>query len=85
MNITNCTISGNPAHTVGGGVYNFSGIVNITNSTISGNFVTDSTTDGGRGHFQCQWGTVNIKSSIVAGNFNGPAPDVSGTFVSAGV
>jgi CSLREA domain-containing protein len=85
MNITNCTISGNATGTRGGGVYNFSNIVNITNSTISGNFATDNATAGVAGGISNENGaTVNIKSSIVAGNFNGAAPDVSGTFVSAG-
>jgi CSLREA domain-containing protein len=81
MNITNCTISGNAAN-VGGGVQNL-GTVNITNSTISGNFATDANSTGGVDS-STTGTTTNIKSSIVAGNFNQSNPDVSGAFISAG-
>ncbi len=76
-NINNSTISDNSASNNGGGIYNgISSETNLSNSTVSGN----SATDGG-GIYQNETivnyyannsysGSVNLNSTIVAGNVN---------------
>ena len=77
-NISNSTISNNSANDNGGGVYSsLNAATNISNSTISGNTATD-----GGGIYQREplyisygdgysySGTVNLNSTIVAGNTN---------------
>lgn len=91
--LVNTTISGNSAKFSGGGIYNINeSIVNSVNSTITdnkitvGNFVNSDFTGGG-GILNYQ-GTVNLRNTIVAGNFDtipsstsrNLRPDLSGSF-----
>jgi CSLREA domain-containing protein len=79
VNITNSTLSGNSADSFsGGGIFNEGGTVNITNSTLSSN----SATPGG-GIFN--FGTVNIKNTIVANSPSGGNCVNTGTFNTLGV
>lgn len=80
INVINSTLTGNSG-TQGGAIHldcNFT-TVNITNSTISHNPGFD-----GGGIFNRGPNTVNLRNSIVAGNFGGAARNLSGTFVSLG-
>jgi hypothetical protein len=70
--LTNCTVSGNSATGIGGGVGNFGGVVGINNSTLSdnaGNFA---------GAIENEAGTLTINASTLSGNIatnNGGAID----------
>jgi len=63
--ITNSTISGNTATSVGGGIYNVGGLT-ISNSTISGNSATVDVTASGGGIFN--YGNLTIANSTISGN-----------------
>ncbi|BAY60356.1 polymorphic membrane protein [Calothrix brevissima NIES-22] len=77
--LVNTTISGNSAGTAGGGIYTTGGgVTNILNNTITNNTVSGSLGGGGI------YGSVNLKNTIVAGNFNnynnqGTGKDIQGT------
>ncbi len=85
VNIANSTISGNRANAGGGGIANLTaiqsgfiyGTVNLTNVTITDNIADfdgsgDDSHDGGGIY---TFGMLNIKNTIIAGNFdNTPAP-----------
>jgi filamentous hemagglutinin family protein len=82
VNVTNSTISGNSAGTSGGGIWSRGGT--ITNSTITNNTAdSDANGTGDGGGIYAYDGTLTIRNSIIAGNFdNSPAgnnihPDVS--------
>ncbi len=86
VTITNTTISGNSAGWIGGGISNGSNTtINISYSTITGNIAdTKHNGLGFGGGIRNYLGTVNLKSSILAGNsdWNGLAPDCGGELVS---
>lgn len=85
-NLNNVTLSGNTAVHAGGGVYN-SGTLNINYSTFANN-TSDSDNDaiGDGGGLARAGGTVNLASSIVAGNKQGSSTDndCAGTVTSQG-
>ncbi len=71
LNIANTTIAGNRSWNDGAGIYNNNGVVRLTHVTITGN-TADSNNDGigqGGGVITLR-GTVHIKNSLVAGNFD---------------
>ena len=82
LTITNSTISGNSA-TEGGGILNDGrGVVSITNATVTGN---SSSFGGGINNKGDLGGTVNVRSTIIAGNTTRVFdPDVRGTIASQG-
>jgi CSLREA domain-containing protein len=96
--VTNCTFSGNSARpgashiprgtADGGGIYFDSTGHNFTlnNSTVTGNSAVSITVIGqdtaNSGGLVNKSGNFILKSSLVASNSGGSAPDVSGTFVS---
>jgi CSLREA domain-containing protein len=86
VNISNSTLSGNRTGMDGGGVFN-NGTANLSNVTITNN-TADNNNDGlgdGGGIYH-QAGTVNLKNTIVAGNFDGtPAPGTIHPDISGGV
>src|SRR2546421_771393 len=80
LTVTNTTISGNIAHT-GGGFYNdFHGTLTVTNSTVTNNRsrYNDPVYGfyGGGGIFGGT-GTINLRNTIVAGNFLGESPSTT--------
>ena len=83
--VTNSTISGNTATADGGGIANANLILTITNSTITNNRAdNDNNGSGTGGGIFRSAGTVTLKNTIVAGNFNDASPsttadDISGT------
>ncbi|PYK69911.1 MAG: hypothetical protein DME45_00200 [Verrucomicrobia bacterium] len=97
VSVTNSTFYRNIAHRfgdgydagVGGAICNFSSsVLNLTNSTVTANF---SNYSGGGVFSDNTFGgaVVNVRSTIIAGNFGGssnpgPAPDVYGPFTSSG-
>ncbi len=93
LNITNSTISGNKARAIsvngsyGGGIYN-GGALNLTNVTLAVNTATNSVDPtnayGGGIYSQTGAGTVDVETSIIAGNTAPTAPDVFGDFNSQG-
>jgi CSLREA domain-containing protein len=89
INFTNTTISKNSA-IAGGGVFvqqfndaNPVGI-NFNFTTIADNFAFVSANDGGGGlyHVPAASGVVTFKNSVISGNNNATAPDISGTVTS---
>jgi CSLREA domain-containing protein len=87
ITISNTTLSGNKADIGGGGIYNTDS-ADLTNVTITNNTANndnDASGDGG-GIYNDGGGTINLKNTIVAGNFDtpgnaGPAPiypDITG-------
>ena len=79
--VTNSTISGNKAH-FGGGIYNNGGTLTVSNSTITLNtaFRIELRYGGyeygdGGGIYNSNSGTITVKNSIVAGNFDTPNDD----------
>lgn len=83
LNVTNSTISGNSVTSGRGGgiVTENNRTVNITNSTISGNSCRGS----GGGINGIDFGTVHIRSTIIAGNTAGiSSPDVRGAYQPSG-
>jgi hypothetical protein len=92
--VSNSTVSGNRSNNNGGGIYNeFSGaVMNLFNSTITNNIAdNDNNGSGNGGGVAVNSGTVNVKNTIIAGNFDSPNantasenPDVSGTFNNQG-
>ncbi len=85
--LTNSTVSGNTSSAGGGGgIYNFGSKADITFCTIYGNTTTGSgggihSQDDKRNHLPSQ---VEMRNSIVAGNYAGTGPDISGTLTSDG-
>jgi CSLREA domain-containing protein len=92
LTLTNSTISGNATDQSGGGIFN-SATLNVTNTTIAGNVTTGQAGGppaGGGIHslpisspFPTN-PTVNIKSSIVAGNTSTTSPDMAGNVNTSG-
>ncbi len=69
--LTDCTLSGNSASLVGGGLNNEAGYSTITGCTISGNSANEGGgLDGGE--------DLTIGDTIVAGNTAATGPDVNG-------
>lgn len=90
--ITNTTFNGNQARNNGGGIFEtVPDPTTLNNVTITAN-IADADGDGGGdgGGVFNQFGSVQVQSTIIAGNFdNSPAggtidPDISGDFVSQG-
>ena len=80
--LLNTTVSGNKK---GGGIANDSGIFTIINSTVTNNTVSEGYSYFGGGISNFNNGTVNLRNTVVAGNFDsnhsgGLYPDLSGTF-----
>jgi predicted outer membrane repeat protein len=78
LSLDNCTVSGNKASSVGGGIYfTLNTTVAIRNSTITSN---SATTSGGGVHGS-HGGSASIgltlSNTIIAGNVNAKAPDLS--------
>ena len=89
LTVVNSTISGNSAAGDGGGIFASSGTTNLYNVTISNNTADAFSTNNGDGGGVSGTGTVNIRNSIIAGNFDGTSagtqhPDCSGTLTSQG-
>src|SRR5882724_11058425 len=84
FNLNNSTISGNLTLADGGGISNSnSGVLTVTNCTITNNRSDDGDSGAGSGGgiFQSS-GTVTLRNTIVAGNFQGSgtnAGDINGT------
>jgi CSLREA domain-containing protein len=77
------TVSGNSADNTGGGISNSGGTATIAGSTITDNRSdADGNNTGDGGGIIRTAGTVSIGNSILAGNFDGPAPDCSGEITS---
>jgi len=74
VTITGSTVSGNSAGTLGGGIAVF-GTLNLTSSTITGNEAFQ--TGGGISSFFSS--TLNVISSIVAGNRAGSSDNIQGS------
>jgi hypothetical protein len=69
LTVSNCTISGNHASLVGGGLTNSNGrTVTLTNCTLSGNTADDSISDGGA---IFNLGTMIMNNCTLAGNSSG--------------
>lgn len=92
VTLNNSTVSGNSAKDVGGGIFNNRGTLTLNYSTMANN-ISDSDNNGfgdGGGLFNNTSGTVNLKSSIVAGNRKGTSgtsdatADCGGTMTSQG-
>ncbi len=84
LSITSSTISGNSATVGGGGFCNNSTTATLRNSTITGNVSGGAASGGG---ISQSFGTLNLGSTIVAGNTAGNNPDIhfpNGTIISAG-
>jgi len=74
LTVTGCTITGNTADALGGGVYNNNGTAAITNTTISGN----AAISGGGGIVNNSAGTLTVDNSTIAGNSGGGLVNLSG-------
>jgi CSLREA domain-containing protein len=89
VNITNSTISGNNADTNAGGVLSVNATTTITNSTITNNRADNDTNGTGTGGgIASNTGTVTLRNTIVAANFNDASPsttadDIAGTVAAA--
>jgi len=85
--INNSTISGNEVQfgssdSYGGGIFNFSSVLDIHNTTITGN---EGAQSGGGIYFNTTYGgSRKLENSIVAGNSANSGPDCSGTVQSEG-
>ena len=77
--LTDCTISGNSAGNLGGGLANFGGMTTLTNCTVSGNSAVSR--GGGLDNF---YGNVTLGNTIVAVNTAATGPDASGGITSLG-
>ena len=83
--MTNVTIAGNTATSVGGGIYSSGRTVNLSllDTTVAAN--SAAMTGGG---IDSASGSLSIANTIIAGNsvtaMSGTGPDVSGAFVSNG-
>ena len=79
VNLTNCTISANTASGsgsgIGGGFLNDGGTWNLTNCTISANTASGANNSQGGGIYRL--GPVNLKNTIVSGNFATTKPEIS--------
>jgi predicted outer membrane repeat protein len=91
--MTNVTVSGNSTKNDGGGIYAITLPVNMNNVTITNNSAdSDSDGIGNGGGFYADLNTVQVRNSIIAGNFDRtsntsgetPTPDCSGVFTSLG-
>ncbi|MEW5956201.1 MAG: choice-of-anchor Q domain-containing protein [Chloroflexota bacterium] len=89
VNIVNSTISGNRANAGGGGIANLTvssagfvfGTINLTHTTITNN-TADFDSSGNSGHDGggvFTFGVLNIKNTIIAGNFDNTPVSSTGT------
>ncbi len=89
LTITNSTISDNRANGSGGGLRNVGTPTTLTNVTIKDNRAdNDGNGSGAGGGIFRSSGTVTLRNTIVAENYNDPAPsttpdDISGVVVAA--
>lgn len=84
VTIVNSTISGNQSKQDGGGVAKQfgAGSIALINSTVTNNTAdsdNNGTGDGGGVYIYSNGGTVSLQNTIVAGNFDRPNTDHSGT------
>jgi uncharacterized repeat protein (TIGR01451 family) len=80
LTLTNSTVSGNGASSLGGGIYNNnSGTLSLINSTVSGN-----SANGAGGIYNTSGGTLILTNSTVSGN-NATNNGGGGVFESGGV
>jgi CSLREA domain-containing protein len=91
LKVINSTISGNSAENNGGGIHNDRNTAHltVTNSTIANNIAgtdcfNDSGTCSGGGIFN-NHGTVFLRNTIVAGNFNADSPTTFSDDINGGV
>jgi uncharacterized repeat protein (TIGR01451 family) len=90
--LTNSTLSGNVTGGSGGGVFNPGGTVNLNFVTLTNNTAARTGFAGTPGHGGGVWtgtgATLNVRNSILAGNFDqggaGAIPDVAGPSASGG-
>ncbi|MGD8465281.1 MAG: right-handed parallel beta-helix repeat-containing protein [Anaerolineae bacterium] len=91
--IVNSTISANEADVDGGGLYqnHQTASTSLVNVTVTGNIADDENDDAGRGGgIYCGNGTVAVKNTVLAGNFDRTTelmaiwPDCFGTLTSEG-
>jgi len=80
--LLNTTISGNTAESGGGIDAGYGGVINLINSTVTNNTAVYIGGYDSGGGISNPGATVNLKNTIVAGNFhtNGDNPDLYGTF-----
>ncbi len=85
VTITNSTVSGNvEGFGRGGGIANFGGTVTLINSTISGNSAEPDNPLSVSGGGVANFGTSNVRNTIIAGNTAPTGPDVFGAQTSQG-
>ncbi|PYS35632.1 MAG: hypothetical protein DMF75_03040, partial [Acidobacteria bacterium] len=73
LTLTNSTISGNTANNDGGGIYNSGAMATatLTSVTVTNNTAdNDNNVSGAGGGIKVASGTLTLKNTIVAGNFN---------------
>jgi len=84
IDLTNCTVSGNIASDVGGGITT-NGTINLTNVTVANNTADTDAPGGGGGLNSFGSGVYNMVNTIVAGNTkNSAAPVASNCGCSGG-
>jgi hypothetical protein len=77
LNVTNSTISGNSAQGDAGGICVNTGTANITGSTVTNNRADSNGSNSfahGGGISVSSGGTLNLRNTLVAGNFRGVSP-----------
>ena len=88
VTITNSTLSGNTTGGDGGGIHNYGGMMNLYSITLNDNVADSDSAGGGNGGGIFNGGTLNMRNSIIAGNFDDSAgvqhPDCSGNLTSDG-
>jgi CSLREA domain-containing protein len=84
LTMENSTVSGNSGSAGTGGIINV-GVMNLNNVTITNN-TSDEETSGRAGGISSNGGTLNLRNTLIAGNFNtaGGSPDCAGTLNSQG-
>jgi hypothetical protein len=79
LTMINCTISGNSALLLDGGIKN-EGTLNLTSCTITNNSAVHN-----RGHgLGCSGGVCNVRNTIIAGNGSAVSADTEGLITSLG-
>jgi hypothetical protein len=90
LSLINSTISGNETNVAGGGILATDGTLTLNHCTVTGNTADlDGDGTGGGGGIYYEYGPVEVKNTIIAGNGLGPAstasgPDLYGDFISLG-
>ena len=91
MSLTNVTVSGNRAEGDGGGIdQGIGGRLDLSNVTIAGNTTDISGDTGGGGGIFNAGGTINVKNTIIAQNYDNTSdpivksPDCGGAALTSG-